>query len=129
MWDGVARFSSEGKIDASFRPPSSVGGAGINSIAVQPDGNILVAGYFSNLGGAARAHVARLFGGSLSDYTLRSELGPANAPLVLTWSNPEFSLEAASNAAGTYQHILGAASPYTNRFTNSQQFFRLRREF
>jgi uncharacterized delta-60 repeat protein len=43
---GLARFNSDGTLDETFIPPDlpAYDGAGVNSIVVQPDGKILVAG-------------------------------------------------------------------------------------
>jgi hypothetical protein len=43
---------------------------------------------------------------------------------VLTWTNSAFGLQAAPAVTGAYTNIPGAASPYTNTITRSQQFFR-----
>ena len=45
--------------------------------------------------------------------------------VVLTWTNSAFGLQAAPAVIGAYINIPGAASPYTNAITGSQQFFRL----
>jgi hypothetical protein len=45
--------------------------------------------------------------------------------IVLTWSDPGFALQAATEATGTYTNIPGATSPYTNAIVGPQQFFRL----
>ena len=53
---------------------------------------------------------------------------PAVAPqeaMVLTWSDPTFSLQVSTNAAGIYTNVIGAASPYTNNIAGSSVFFRL----
>ena len=45
--------------------------------------------------------------------------------VVLAWSDPSFSLEAAPTAMGVYTNVPGAASPFTNTISGSQAFFRL----
>ncbi len=45
--------------------------------------------------------------------------------LVLSWSDPAFSLFAAPAVTGTYTNVPSATSPYTNHFTSPQKFFRL----
>ena len=45
--------------------------------------------------------------------------------MVLTWSDPTFSLQASTNAAAIYTNVVGAASPYTNNIAGSALFFRL----
>ena len=45
--------------------------------------------------------------------------------IVLSWTNPAFSLWAAPTCSGIYTNVAGATSPYTNSFSGRQQFFRL----
>ncbi len=48
---------------------------------------------------------------------------------VLAWASPAFYLQSATNVAGPYIHISGAASPFTNGITSAPvQFFRLTTE-
>lgn len=56
--------------------------------------------------------------------TLRVQ--PGSAAVVLLWDNA-FTLQSATNVAGTYQNLSGASSPYTNPVAaGPQRFFRLR---
>jgi uncharacterized repeat protein (TIGR03803 family) len=48
-----------------------------------------------------------------------------NNQMVLTWTNANFSLQAAPLVTGIYTNIPGATSPYTNFITGAQQYFRL----
>jgi uncharacterized delta-60 repeat protein len=56
---GIARLNLDGTLDLSFDP-----GAGPNTgpaeITVQPDGKIIIAGFFTNVNGTNRAGLARL---------------------------------------------------------------------
>ena len=45
--------------------------------------------------------------------------------LVMSWTQPAFSLAASTNVAGPYVKITGAVSPYTNSTSSGTQFFRL----
>jgi uncharacterized delta-60 repeat protein len=58
--DGEVSISSKfpGTLDATFVNPNLVGGA--RTIAVQPDGKILIGGWFASVGGQTRNRVARL---------------------------------------------------------------------
>ncbi|HEU5395862.1 MAG TPA: choice-of-anchor tandem repeat GloVer-containing protein [Verrucomicrobiae bacterium] len=47
------------------------------------------------------------------------------SPLVLTWGNPAFSLQAATNLGDAFVPVPSAPSPYTNTLAGRQQFFRL----
>jgi uncharacterized delta-60 repeat protein len=58
----IARLNADGTLDTDFNPnASNVNGfAEVTSIVVQADGRILVGGYFDNIGGQPRNHIARL---------------------------------------------------------------------
>ena len=45
--------------------------------------------------------------------------------VVLSWTNPAFSLQSAPEVFGSYTNIPGSASPYTNPISGARQFFRL----
>ena len=53
----IARLFSDGTLDTSFNPTAN---GDVYSIAVQPDGKILVGGTFTTIGGATRNRIARL---------------------------------------------------------------------
>ena len=46
--------------------------------------------------------------------------------LVLSWTNPAFALQTASEVSGIYTTIVGATSPYTNAISGGPVFFRLK---
>jgi uncharacterized delta-60 repeat protein len=55
----IARLNSDGSLDMSFN--SSVGAdSSIYAVALQPDGKVLIGGYFSNVNGVAKKWIARL---------------------------------------------------------------------
>jgi uncharacterized delta-60 repeat protein/CSLREA domain-containing protein len=61
----VARLNQDGLLDTSFQDPNVNVAAGstsypIGTLAVQPDGRILIGGYFNSVSGQQRAGVARL---------------------------------------------------------------------
>jgi uncharacterized delta-60 repeat protein len=56
---GIARFHADGSLDSSFNPGAN-DGATFGSLAVQPDGRILVGGTFTTIGGVPRNRLARL---------------------------------------------------------------------
>jgi uncharacterized delta-60 repeat protein len=53
----IARFNPDGTLDAAFNPNAN---SDVYAIAVQPDGKILVGGYFTTIGGTNRNRIARL---------------------------------------------------------------------
>jgi uncharacterized delta-60 repeat protein len=61
----IARLNADGSGDPSFNPGAGAGGH-VRSIALQPDGKILVGGWFTNFDGASHNRIVRLNGdGSL----------------------------------------------------------------
>jgi uncharacterized repeat protein (TIGR03803 family) len=48
-----------------------------------------------------------------------------NRAIVLSWTNSAFKLQSAPALTGAYTTVAGAASPYTNALSGSQQYFRL----
>lgn len=46
--------------------------------------------------------------------------------VILSWSDPTFSLQASPTVAGNYTNIAGAGMPYTNLIPGQQMFYRLR---
>jgi uncharacterized delta-60 repeat protein len=56
---GVARLNANGTLDATFDPGTGTFDA-VSSVAVQPDGKILIGGSFTSFNGTARNRVARL---------------------------------------------------------------------
>jgi hypothetical protein len=47
--------------------------------------------------------------------------------LVLSWTNMEFTLQAAAAASGTFTNVPDASSPYTSTLDGSEVYFRLAR--
>ena len=70
---GVARFMPDGSFDRTFAARVTSGGFECNSLAVQQDGKILVAGTFSKVDGVLRRGLARLN----ADGSLDSSFEPA----------------------------------------------------
>ncbi len=53
------RLNADGSVDATFETGAAFD-ASVMAVAVQPDGKVVVGGYFTNLGGTARNRIARL---------------------------------------------------------------------
>lgn len=70
-YDGTARnriavLNSSGSIDTSFDPGNGTGTLAVNTVAVQPDGNILLGGAFNEYNGVLRNRIARAIVSSCS---------------------------------------------------------------
>ncbi len=55
----------------------------------------------------------------------RLSIRPLNESVVLSWSEPGFTLQAAPTPTGGYTNVPGATTPFTNSSTSGQRFFRL----
>ncbi len=83
---GIARLNIDGSIDTSFNPPeisffpfdfqNTINPPQLYSIAVQPDGKILIGGYFAYINGVYRYAIARLNADGSPDTAFN-----ANAPV------------------------------------------------
>ncbi len=74
---GLARLNADGTLDAAFPDSLSAGGR-LTTIALQPDGKILIAGQFSTVSGVGRGNVARLNADGTLDTTFGNGLTGAN---------------------------------------------------
>ncbi len=68
---GHAVAQAPGTLDATFNPNVAGSGSNVNpsATAVQPDGNIIIAGFFTYVGGTPRSNIARLNGDGSVDST------------------------------------------------------------
>jgi uncharacterized delta-60 repeat protein len=78
----IARLNDDGSLDATFQ----AGMAGTNSqvpcVAQQPDGRVLIGGYFTTINGVARGRIARLNANGSLDTTFQSGMTGANGSVV-----------------------------------------------
>ena len=75
--NGIARFNPDGTLDASFNTGSGADGA-VNSIALQADGKIIIAGTFNAYDGVDVGRIARLNADGSIDTTFNSGGSGAN---------------------------------------------------
>jgi uncharacterized delta-60 repeat protein len=57
--NNIARLNANGSLDTGFNPGTGPDDT-VQALAVQPDGKVLIAGFFANVNGVARSRVARL---------------------------------------------------------------------
>jgi uncharacterized delta-60 repeat protein len=65
----IARLNADGTLDTNFNVGAGVNGV-VSAAALQPDGNVLVAGNFITADGAVRPCVARFYGDSSSAFAI-----------------------------------------------------------
>jgi uncharacterized delta-60 repeat protein len=76
----LARILSNGAIDGAFAPTFNAG-AYINSVVIQPDGKIVIAGSFTTVNGISKARVARLNASGSLDMSFTANVD--QPPLVM----------------------------------------------
>jgi uncharacterized delta-60 repeat protein len=82
--DGVALLNTDGTVDASFQAPGLLNGRSVYSLAMQPDGKVLIGGDFDQLYGASpRNRIARLNVDGTLDATFDPGTGATDAVLRL----------------------------------------------
>lgn len=79
----VARLNVDGTLDATFADPQVTGidatNTRVNSVEVQPDGKLIIAGSFDEVGGASRYSIARLEPDGTLDVSFSADI---NAPVT-----------------------------------------------
>jgi uncharacterized delta-60 repeat protein len=87
----------------------------VRSIALQPDGKILIAGEFTVADGAARGHVARLNPDGTTDFSFMNALAGANGVVYSAALQPDGKLL----IGGTFQSVNGIAQPGVARLNTN----------
>ena len=82
----MARLNPDGSLDASFNPGGGPNGT-VNTISPQPDGKILIGGYFTAYNGVTRNYLARLHSDGTLDASFNSNSG-ANNPVLSMVQQP-----------------------------------------
>ena len=72
---GIARLETTGAIDATFNPGTGTAGNTIEGVALQPDGKIVIVGWFPTFNGTTVNGVARLTSAGAVDSSFNSGLG------------------------------------------------------
>ncbi|MDQ3075903.1 MAG: Ig-like domain-containing protein [bacterium] len=92
--NGIARLNSDGTLDVSFNPGTGIGNTIdsdvglVDSISLQPDGKIIVAGYFSDYNGVIRNNIVRLNADGTLDASFNSGTG-TNGAIISTSLQPD----------------------------------------
>ncbi|MFM9006925.1 MAG: delta-60 repeat domain-containing protein, partial [Flavobacteriales bacterium] len=75
--NNIARANADGSADATFIQGTSANNS-ISTIAIQPDGKIIIGGFFAGYNGTARNGIARLNTDGTLDATFNTGTGPGN---------------------------------------------------
>jgi uncharacterized delta-60 repeat protein len=74
----IARLNTDGSLDSTFTTASGGANSGIRSVVIQPDGKILIGGYFTSYNGVATGYIARLNTNGSLDTTFANGLAGAS---------------------------------------------------
>ena len=80
--NNIARLNANGSLDGTFNPGTGADGA-VRSVALQPDGNLLIGGDFTIVNGVARPYAARLYGDPIFGPSLK--IVRSNAFVKISW--------------------------------------------
>jgi hypothetical protein len=111
----VARLHPDGSLDVSFRPFTSSGGGAnrdVNTLALLPDGRLLVGGFFTSINGKSNNRIALLSAKATQtiEFTPLANVTETDEPFLLTAT-------ATSKLPVTLQVIAGPASITDNILT------------
>ena len=88
----IARYNADGSLDTTFNPGTGVDDT-IYSIVLQPDGRIIIGGYFTEYNETPRSAVARLFASGELDTgfmdTSLNEFAGLHKPYFNPYANPK----------------------------------------
>ncbi len=76
---GIARLETDGRLDSSFQDRQSGTEGGVYSLAVQPEGKVLVGGGFTSVNGVSRGNIARLNADGTLDSGFQNGLSGADS--------------------------------------------------
>ena len=131
---GIARLNSDGSVDTAFNPglgaASEYGWLGVEGVALQSDGKVVIGGSFTSLNGTNRVNIARLNTNGSLDLTFNAGMSVA-ATVSCVASQPD-GKTVVGGVAGTFHGIQmngiarlnGDNSPTnTVQFLTSRQYF------
>ena len=97
----IARVNADGSLDSTFDPGTGANGT-VNSLALQPDGKVLVGGAFTSINSQLRSKIARLFAAVTDSLAITN---PPRSQTVAVGSSATFSVGASGTAPLTYQWL------------------------
>jgi uncharacterized delta-60 repeat protein len=132
--NGIARLNADGSLDTGFDPGTGHIGIGY-SIAVAPDGRILIGGEFGFVNGIVRNHVARLHGDELPPLGPPLSIVRAGPNVTVSWPSswPGFALQESSDPTAPWSNVMqppfddGSTVSVTVPATGAHRLFRARK--
>jgi uncharacterized delta-60 repeat protein len=100
--NGIVRINSDGSLDTSFNPGTGFNSS-VNSLVIQPDGKMIIIGYFDNYNGYTRNRIIRLNPDASVDLTFVIGVG-FNGSLKSIIIQPDGKVVVAGNFS-TYKNV------------------------
>jgi uncharacterized delta-60 repeat protein len=70
--NGLAKLNSDASLNLSFNPAAGVTSGSVNAFAIQPDGNVIIAGNFTTNNPVSRQNIARVSESGVLDSTFNA---------------------------------------------------------
>lgn len=102
----LARLNTDGSVDTNFNPVLGDAFVEVDALAVQPNGRIVVGGFFRSVNGTAITNLARLHPDGSLDTTFAIGSGPDNGVLALA-----IRPDGAVAVGGWFQNVNGQYAP------------------
>jgi uncharacterized delta-60 repeat protein len=107
----VTRLNADGSVDTTFFANVTAGEPTIHSVAVQPDGKVLIGGMFAGINGASRIRLARLNADGTLDTNFVATVTSSGSSFI-TVNHLALQTNAQIVIAGWFDIVNGA--PHTN---------------
>ncbi len=120
----IVRLLPNGSVDPSFQPETGANNSSINALLLLPDGNLLAGGDFTEYDGLPFQRLLRLHGGGPPGGA-PLQVGISGTDLVLTWTDPAYTLQSAEDLLKPQWNPVTGASPQRVRMGARQGFYRL----
>lgn len=140
MVDSDTNIFVHGETTLNFSPASAVvahtrngtaiwtnyfqGGLSPSGFGMDAEGNVYVAGVEQAVPGNSDFFLVKY--SAIAPHAIPLTIEPAPIGLILRWPNPAFDLQSAPTLTSGFTNIPAATSPYTNLFSEPQQYFRLK---
>jgi uncharacterized delta-60 repeat protein len=105
---GIARLNANGTLDMSFNASIDAFGA-VNTVAVQPNGKIIIGGNFTAFNGVSRNRIARLNADGTLDTSFNPGAGFTNGPYVCYVNSLALQPDGKVIVGGLYSTFNGTA--------------------
>ncbi len=131
---GIARVNTDGSLDLTFNPGNGINSGGVWGSSIQPDGNIVITGGFTEYNGVLRNRITRLLNSCPSSFFNITEANTScygvadgsinltalggTAPFSFTWNDGATTQNRTGLSSGSYSVNITDASGCTDSYNN-----------